>query len=183
MTKWFRLVGRLFSGNEAKEAVATKLYFDASPETVWQRMLLYEDVPARPPFLLRALFPFPVRTEGDKTRVGAMIQCTYHRGDLVKRITVVEPPHRLEFEVVHQRLGIEGCVITVGGSYDIRSRNGRTAVVLTTNYLGHLRPRQLWRPVERLLARQLHHHILDGMGAALPHQDLPRGQAPSEIIS
>jgi hypothetical protein len=148
--------------------VKTPVYFHASPEEVWQSMLLYEDVPVRPPLLLRALLPYPVRTEGDKTRVGATIQCTYQRGDLVKRIQVVEAPHFLKFEVIHQRLGIEGCIQTVGGSYEIRSCGERTEVVLTTNYLGHLRPRFLWRPVERFLARQLHRHILDGMRASLP---------------
>jgi hypothetical protein len=130
-------------------------------------MLLYEDVPVRPPFLLRAFLPYPVRTEGDKTRVGATIQCTYHGGDLVKRIQVVERPHVLKFEVIQQRLGIESCVVTVGGSYEIRSCGDRSRIVLTTNYLAHLRPRSLWRPIERFFTRKLHRHILDGMSASI----------------
>src|SRR5208337_4703530 len=74
---WLSLVGRLFSRNLATEAVATSVHFHASPETVWQRMLSYEEVPVRPPFLLRVLLPHPVRTEGDKTCVGANVQCRY----------------------------------------------------------------------------------------------------------
>ena len=31
--------------------------------------VLYEEVPGRPPFLLRTFLPHPVRTEGDKTRL------------------------------------------------------------------------------------------------------------------
>jgi hypothetical protein len=165
---WFGLVGRLFGGKESAEVVTTPVHFHATPEAVWQGMLLYEDVPVRPPFLLRALLPYPVRTQGDKTRVGATIQCTYQGGDLVKRIQVVEQPHFLKFEVLQQRLGIESCVVTVGGSYAIESCGDNSKIVLTTNYLGHLRPRALWRPVERFMAHQLHRHILDGMRASLP---------------
>ncbi|MGB0035840.1 MAG: SRPBCC family protein [Candidatus Acidiferrales bacterium] len=162
---WFYLVGWLFPRNTVAEIVATSVHFDASPETVWQRILFYEEVSGRPPFLLRVLLPHPVRTEGDKTRAGATVQCRYTRGYLVKRITVVEPPHRVEFEVVEQRLGIESCITALGGSYEIRPRGDGTEVVLTTNYRGHLRPRHLWRPLERFLARQFHRHILGGMSA------------------
>ena len=68
----------------------TKVHFDASPETVWQGMLFYEEVPRRPMPLLRVFLPAPVRTQGDKTRVGAIIECTYDGGYLEKRITEAE---------------------------------------------------------------------------------------------
>lgn len=168
MGGWFCLVGWLFPRNAATEVVATSVHLYASPETVWQRMLLYEEVPLRPPLLLRVLLPHPVRTEGDKTRVGAALQCTYNGGHLVKRIKVVEPPHLVKFEVIEQRLGIEGSITALGGSYEIRSCVDQTEIVLNTNYRGHLRPRFFWRPLERFLAHQLHRHILDGMRASLP---------------
>ena len=140
---WFWLLGWLFPRNAATDVVATSVLFHASPETVWQRMLLYEDVPTHPPLLLRVLLPRPVRTIGDKTRVGAAVQCTYDGGHLVKRILAVEPPHLVQFEVIEQRLGIEGCVTTLGGSYQIRPCSDQTEIVLTTNYRGHLRGR-IW---------------------------------------
>jgi hypothetical protein len=165
---WFWLMGWLFSRNAAAETVATSVRFHASPETVWERMLMYEEVPARPPLLLRLFVPHPVRTEGDKTCVGAALQCTYNHGHLVKRIKVVELPRLVEFEVIEQRLGIEGRITMLGGSYEIRSCGNQTEIVLTTNYRGHLQPRSCWRPLERFLAHQLHRHILDGMRASLP---------------
>jgi hypothetical protein len=131
---------------------------------VWNHIMLYEEVPGQPPFLLRALLPHPVRTEGDKTRVGAMVRCAYREGHLVKRIASVEPPHFLQFEVIEQRLGIEGCTLTLGGSYQIHPCHDAADVLLTTNYLAYLRPRFLWRPLEALLVGQLHNHILDGVG-------------------
>ncbi len=189
--RWLSLVGRLFSRNAATEIVATSVHFHASPETVWQQMLSYEEVPVRPPLLLRVLLPHPVRTEGDKTCVGASVQCRYKGGEMVKRIKVVEPPRLVQFEVTEQHLGIEGCVTTLGGSYELRSRGDQTEVVLTTNYRGHLRPRYFWRPFERFLAHELHRHILGGMRASLPRarsskrsaiaeRSMPKGIPPQE---
>ena len=102
----YRLVRSLFARKPTEDSVATKVHFDASPEAVWNRLIFFEEVPGRPPFILRLLLPHPVRSEGDKSDVGAAVQCTYKGGDLVKRITEVEPPFRLRFEVVEQRLGI-----------------------------------------------------------------------------
>jgi hypothetical protein len=165
---WMQLVGWLFSGRPATESVATSLLFEASCETVWQSMLSYEEVSRRPPLILRVLLPMPLRTEGDKTSPGADVRCLYGGGDLVKRITVVDAPHLLEFDVVQQRLGIESCITAIGGSYRIRSSGGQAEIVLTTNYTGFLQPRYLFRSVERFLAHRFHRHILEGMRDLLP---------------
>jgi hypothetical protein len=87
------------------------MHCQASPEAVWKRLMFFEEVPGRPPWVLRLLLPDPVRSEGEKSGIGAVVQCTYAVGDLVKRITAVDPPFHLGFEVVEQRLGIEGCVL------------------------------------------------------------------------
>ena len=165
--RWYRLVSWLFARKAVSEAVATRVHFNASPEAVWNHIMFYEEVPGRPPFLLRALLPHPVRTEGDKTRVGATVRCAYSEGDLVKRITRVEPPHFLQFEVIEQRLGIEGCILTLGGSYQIYTCGDATDVVLITNYQAYLHPRYLWRPLEALLVRQLHSTYPRGVRAAV----------------
>src|SRR5271157_490232 len=159
----YRLVSWLCARRAVSEAVTTRVHFNASPEVLWNHIMFYEELPGRPPFLLRALLPHPVRTEGDKTRVGATVRCEYRGGDLVKRITAVKPHHSLQFEVIEQRLGIEDCVMAVNGSYDINCRGDGSEVVLTTNYRAYLRPSWAWRPLEKLLVSQLHRHILDGM--------------------
>jgi len=160
-------VGLLFPRNARSEAVETALHFDATPEEVWQGILLYEEVPRRPPWLLRIFLPRPIRTNGEKTRVGAIVRCTYDGGYLLKRITAVEPARLVRFDVLEQRLGIEDSVSMSQGSYEIRATGDGSEVVLTTHYRSRLRPRQLWRPLERCLAHRLHRHILDGMRATL----------------
>ena len=115
----YRLVSWLFARKAVKEAVATRLRFNCSPEEVWDHIMFYEEVPGRPAFLLRRCCPTQSGSEGDKTRVGATVRCAYTGGDLAKRITTLQPPHLLQFEVIEQRLGIEGCILTLGGSYQI----------------------------------------------------------------
>jgi hypothetical protein len=159
------LVGRLFPPAVAIDAVTTWARFDAPPEAVWQRLVFYEEVPHRPPLLLRMFLPTPVKTQGTGKHVGATVECSYSHGGLVKRITALDCPRLVRFEVVEQRLGVERCVTTVEGSYELRAAGEGTDVGLTTRYRGHLRPRWLLRPLERLLAHQLHRHILAGMGA------------------
>jgi len=161
------LASRFFAREAVNESLATRVHLHAIPETVWNHTMFYEDVPGRPSFLLRLLLPQPVATEGDKARVGACVHCTYSAGGLTKRILTSEPPHLVRFEVIEQHLGIEGCIQATDGSYQFRRQGEGTEVVLTTNYRAYLYPRQLWRPLEKLLAGQLHHHILDGMRLAI----------------
>ncbi len=159
-------LGRLFPSNPTVDAVTTRAAFEIAPEEVWQRIMFYEEVPHRPPLLLRMFLPTPVKTQSSDKQVGAIVECTYSRGSLMKRITTLDPPRLVRFEVVEQSLGVERCITTVEGSYEIAPAGAGAQVALTTRYRGHLRPRWLWRPFERVLAHQLHRHILGGMGAA-----------------
>ena len=160
-------IGRLFTRNRTSETVRTMTRFDATPEAVWREMLFYEEVPQRPAPLLRMFLPLPLRTRGDKARVGATIACTYDGGHLEKRITAADPPRAIRFDVLEQELGIEDCISMDGGYYELTADGGGTQVVLATVYRGHLRPRWLWRPFEHYFAHRLHRHILHGMRVAL----------------
>jgi hypothetical protein len=164
---WYRLVRRLFGRTEVTDSVATCVRIDASPQAVWDQIMFYEEVPQRPSFLLRFLLPCPLRTRGDKTSPGATVQCEYEGGSLEKRITTVNSPHFLGFDAVEQRLGIEHCVRTLGGSYRISPHGTASDVVLATTYQSCLHPRSLWRLVEAFVATRVHKHILRGVGAAV----------------
>jgi len=160
---------RLFSRGTAdgEDVVQTSERFEASPEAVWQALMFYEEIPHRPSLVLRALLPMPLRTRGTKTTVGALVECTYDRGRLEKEITSVEPARHVQFLVRSQSLGIEDCIEMTGGSYALRPEGDGCALELTTRYHGRLRPRWLFRRVERFVARRVHRHILVGMRAAL----------------
>ena len=166
-SRWMALLARWFSGAVVSESVVTRIHLDASAEAAWAQMMFYEEVPGLPPFLLRTFMPCPVRTEGRKYSVGAVVKCIYAGGDLVKRMTAIEPPRAIRFEVLEQRLGIEGCAIARNGSYELVPHRDGTDILLTTHYSAYLHPRWLWRPVEKLVTSQLHHHVLNGMRTAV----------------
>lgn len=165
-------LGTIFPRNPAVQAVVSHATSDATPEEVWRRIMFYEEVPHRPPRLLRMLLPVPLRTTKTGLAAGAVVRCIYTGGGhLVKRITEARPPSVVRFEVVEQELGIEQCLTTVAGSYEIRAADCGSSIALTTMYRGHLRPRWLWRPCEAFFAHQLHRHILHGMGARTQASD------------
>lgn len=167
-TKRCRRLSWMLAREAVRETIETRMHFRASAQAIWDALMFYEEVPRDAPLLFRALLPQPVRTEGDKRRAGTMVRCVYSGGaELVKRITRVEPPHLLRFEVVWQDLGIEDCVLALGGSYQIHSCSDSAEAALTTHYAAHLHPRWLWRRLEALLVTQLHRHIMRGICAVL----------------
>lgn len=157
----------LFAPRAEVEEITTRLRLPASPAQVWGSLKFYEEVPSRPGVLLRMGLPAPVRSEGEKTRVGGTVRCVYEGGYVLKRTTSAEPPNVLRFEVFEQRLGLEHCLSLSDGVYEIRAAPGGAEVALTTRYRGHLRPRVLFRPLERRLTHEIHGHILAGMRTAL----------------
>jgi len=164
--RWLARLGALFPRSATMSMVVTRASIKATPEEVWRRIMFYEEVPHRPPLMLRLLLPVPLRTSKPGLNPGALVQCSYSGGGhLVKRITTVEPPRLVRFEVIEQHLGIEPCLTTSAGSYEIFKTDAGSEVALTTRYTGHLRPRWLWRGPERLLGHSLHRHILGGMAA------------------
>jgi hypothetical protein len=138
------------------ECVITAERLAVPAERIWQSLLTYEEVRERPAWWLRLLIPRPLGTEGDKTVPGTLVRCRYETGSLMKRITRVEPPGTLEFEVVDQRIGLEPQIVALGGGYRIAGGE----LVLETRYESRLRPRWFWRPIEAFVAHAFHRHIL-----------------------
>lgn len=160
---WVRALARLCGGGARVDQIQTSTIFQESKEAVWRRLLSYEEITLRPPWLLRTILPQPIRTTGDKARLFSDLQCTYRGGHLVKHLVTVDPPHCLRFEVTQQRLGIEPCLRALAGSYQLDSQGPHTRLLLTTQYLAKLRPRWLWRPIEHHLGHIFHRHLLNGM--------------------
>lgn len=159
----FDRIGALFPRNGHGEAVHTAMTLDASAQQAWDAIMFYEEVPGMAPWHLRLFLPAPVRTEGDKRTVGAVIRCTYEDAHLVKQIRHIEPARLMRFDVLEQRLGVEGSLSMGEGSYEIRPLASGCEVVLTTHYRGHVRPRWIARLIEHHLAHELHRYILRGM--------------------
>jgi len=165
---WPGFLGRVVaSGHTSEETVVTRMHFAAAPQRVWEGLQFYEEVRGTAPFPLNMFMPRAVRTEGKKDLAGNEVRCVYESGELMKRITLVDAPHTIEFDVIDQQLGIEGCAVARCGSYRLLAEGDGTELVATTHYASHLNPRWIWRPIERMIMHQLHGRVLKGMHAEI----------------
>jgi hypothetical protein len=145
-------------------SIITRATFNASPAKTWQSLLFYEEVKERPPLHLRLLLPVPIRTDGDKKRVGGEAICLYEGGHLLKRTTRIEEGVLYEFEVAEQALAVGGTMRLSGGRYMLREvAPGKTEVSVETRYTSTRRPRWFWRPLERFVCHMFHRFLLRSM--------------------
>ena len=149
-------------------SIVTQMSFAASPEEVWNGLVFYEQLGARPPWVLRLLLPVPIGTEGQISDVGDVTKCLYQGGHLLKRLTGIEPNRRYEFEVAEQELDVGGSMRLVGGRYSLHEiENGQTEVAVETRYVSPKWPRWFWRPLERLVCQWFHRYLLGTMRRAI----------------
>ena len=144
-------------------SVATRIEVDAPPDQVWGALVFYEQLVERSPLLLRILLPTPLRAVGSKSNVGDVVECVYTTGTLKKRMVRVDNGRQLKFEVFEQNLRMGG-IHLMGGSYTLQALPGdRTGVQVETYYKCDRRPRRLWMPLEALVCRAFHRHILNAL--------------------
>jgi hypothetical protein len=145
--------------------VVTRMSFAVTAGPLWRSLMFYEQIDEPPPWYLRVLLPRPIRAEGEKSAVGDEALCLYEGGHLVKRVTRIDPGHRVEFVVVEQRLAVGAAIQLSGGSYILREiGGGRTEISVTTRYTGGRRPRWAWRKIEAAFCHLFHRHLLSSIG-------------------
>jgi hypothetical protein len=145
-------------------SVVTAMKLAFTVEAVWERLMFYEQIEKRPPWLLRRLLPVPLRTVGHPSEVGAEIKCLYRNGYLTKRVTGIIRRGTYKFEVIEQNLALGGGIKLVGGSYTLSElADGRTKVSLKTRYVSGYHPRWLCGWMEARICHMFHGHILRAM--------------------
>ncbi|HCT62162.1 MULTISPECIES: hypothetical protein [Acidobacterium] len=162
-TGWRNRMARVFAGRTATELVETQSLFTVSQPEAWRRIVFYEEAPAPLRWPLRAVLPQPLGVRGEKNGAGALVQCVYRGGSLMKQVTVMAPPRTLCFRVLDQNLGIEDGVRALDGYYELAPQLEGCSVTLATHYESRMHPRWLWRPLEKYFLTQLHRHILASM--------------------
>jgi len=146
-------------------SVSTEAILPATSTIVWAALVFYEEVTHRPPLLLRALLPHPLRSEGDKRNVGSIVRCTYREGHLLKIITDVDEGRMVAFDVCEQELHIAGGARLLGGSTVIQSVNSLdTRVTLTTRYtLPGRRVAGVRCWISAQVTHAFHRHLMEGI--------------------
>lgn len=160
---WRNRIARFFAGKPVFALSETESIFPMSAEQAWSSIAFYEELLCPLPFLLRLAVPEPLGVEGKKTGVGSEVYCVYRLGHLRKRVTQMDPPHTLRFEVSEQDLGIENGLRAMNGYYLLEPVSEGCRIRVGTHYESRMHPRWLWKPIEQALLHALHSHILENM--------------------
>lgn len=160
---WRNRIARIFAGKPVFALSKTESVFPMSAEQAWPSIAFYEELLSPLPFLLRLAVPEPLGVEGKKTGVGSEVYCVYRLGHLRKRVTQMDAPHTLRFEVLEQDLGIEDGLRASSGYYVLEPIPEGCRIQVGTHYESRMHPRWLWRPIEEILLHALHSHILENM--------------------
>ena len=151
-----------------EETVVTTGRVEAPPNAVWSARVFDGGARTAPPPLAAIGLPTPRGNDGALTRPGDVKTCRLGRGVVRLLVTESRAPETLAFTVIEQRDFENRSVRLMRGSVVLAAAgNGSTDVTISTTYAPLLRDRTLWRPIERLIACQLHEHVLRELRAAV----------------
>jgi hypothetical protein len=183
----------LFPSRPRLEATTTTAQVRAPVEVVWPYVLAQEKMEGPRPLLLRLGLPVPVRCTIEGSGLGAARTCYFESGWISERVTVWDPPRRIEVEVTEARIPGRHWLRFVSAAYELSADKDTTLVKRTTTISSLLRPSLYWGPLERVAIGAEHRYILgslrhaaeagsrDAVAAApqrLARAELPGGAGP-----
>lgn len=169
------MVERATSVAPTYEAVTT-IDVAASPQTVWKRVVQFDEITEQPAWYFRGGIAYPIRASIAGTGVGAMRRCEFSTGAFIEPITVWDEPRRLAFDVVAQppplrELSIyskvyaphlDGYFRSSRGEFRlIPMPNGGTRLEGHTWYSVDVYPQAYWRVMSEMLLHRIHRRVLD----------------------
>ena len=144
--------------------IKTGLTIEATPQEAWNAIMFYEDVEHSPPWLLHLALPQPIRSEGNKQKEGEVVTCFYNCGEIKKRISKVDAPRQLAFDVIDIQMRSENYAKLQDGRFEIEPVGEKQSrITLTTRFERKLHPSFFWEPIEHKVIHTLHGHVLEGM--------------------
>ncbi|MBF2052213.1 MAG: SRPBCC family protein [Candidatus Sericytochromatia bacterium] len=155
-------------------AVRTTIEIEAPPETVWQHVVSFSELPPPSDWVLQTGIAYPLRAEIRGTGVGAVRYCVFSTGPFIEPITVWEAPRLLRFDVSAQPATMDE--LSPYGIHPphldnfLRSRqgqflltplaNGGTRLEGTTWYEHAIWPAQYWRIWSDFIIHRIHWRVL-----------------------
>jgi uncharacterized membrane protein YhaH (DUF805 family) len=156
-------------------AVSTEIIIDAPPETVWENVVSFSDLPPPQSALLKTGVAYPIRARITGEGVGAVRYCEFSTGAFVEPITVWDAPKLLAFSVESQPRAmdemspyddlhtphLDGALRSHRGQFQLELlEDGRTRLVGTTWYENKMWPANYWKLWSDLLIHAIHNEVL-----------------------
>lgn len=142
------------------EPIESRVHMEAAPQDVWDALEEIDAVHGPKPFLLRIGLPVPISCTLEGTGIGARRTCYFDVGQIDERVSVWDPPVRMELEIVSWTLPGRHWLGYEGARYDLLPSGYGTEVVRTTTITSNLGPAWYWRPLERMGVHAEHEYLL-----------------------
>lgn len=155
--------------------VRTTIEIDAPPETVWNYVVSFSELPAPEDWLFRTGIAYPMRARIEGEGVGAVRHCEFSTGAFVEPITVWDKPHRLAFSVYAQPhpmqewtffkdldpAHLDGYFGSEKGQFLLTPLpGGRTRLEGTTWYRHRIWPNAYWQQWSDWILHRIHRRVL-----------------------
>ena len=155
-------------------AITSELWINATPETTWQHVISFHELPPPDEWIFRLGVAYPQRAEIDGRGVGALRHCIFSTGAFIEPITVWNEPNYLAFDVIAQpdplsELSpyrnlrpphLHGYFESHRGEFRLtKTRNG-TLLRGTTWYSNRMEPEVYWKFWSDALIHTIHMRVL-----------------------
>lgn len=161
--------------SERRYAVVTRVEIAAPPETVWNQVVSFSELPPPRGMIFRTGVAYPLHAEIRGQGVGAVRHCVFSTGPFVEPITVWDAPRRLAFNVIEQPHALEewspwgnitprhldGYFLSTRGEFLLTPTHSGTLLQGTTWYTQKLGPARYWRLWSDYLIHRIHGRVLE----------------------
>jgi uncharacterized membrane protein YhaH (DUF805 family) len=170
--------------------VSSVVEVDAPPETVWNEVITFPELPPPDDWVFHTGVAYPVRAEIVGRGVGAERHCVFSTGAFVEPIDGWDEPRRLSFRVTDQPEPmrewspytlhpphLHGYLVSRRGEFRLTPLDGgRTRLEGTTWYTNRMWPAWYWRLWSDAIIHRIHLRVLNHV-KGLAEAD-SRGDAP-----
>ena len=166
--------GEKYLGEPALTSVITSVEIDASPETVWQNVVEFPQLPEPRELVFKTGIAYPINAKIEGVGVGAVRHCNFSTGSFVEPVTVWDEPNLLAFNVEEcpapmRELSfwdvdaphLHDYFVSQRGQFQLtRLPGNRTLLEGTTWYFHDIRPAWYWRWWSNAIIHAIHNRVL-----------------------
>jgi hypothetical protein len=160
--------------------VTTSIEIDAPPSTVWRYIVDVPEIPEPEQWEFRAGISYPTSAHAESHAVGAIRTCTFNTGDVLERITELEPEKKLTFIILSQphlmkelspypevhAPHLDGGVRSEKGEFRLTALpGGRTRVEGQSWYRSEFAPDLYWGVYSDRVVKLIHLRVLEHIRA------------------
>jgi uncharacterized membrane protein YhaH (DUF805 family) len=155
--------------------VTTSIEIEAPPQTVWNDLIAFSELPAQREWIFKTGIAYPIRAEIKGRGVGAIRHCVFSTGSFIEPITIWDEPRLLRFSVLKNPAPmqewtiyedihpphLEGFLLSQQGQFRLISISAnRTLLEGTTWYYHNLWPESYWRFWSDMIIHHIHTRVL-----------------------